>query len=122
MKAPQDEALEEGDSRNEIYYFYYIGNSFLWHQIRYMSSMLFMVGLGKEPLERVKELLIGDSSTRKPNYPMAPDYPLILEDCSYENLTFSNTDPTVIYSFYNTYPFTDVGSIRCCIKLPSKKS
>ncbi len=43
-----------------------------------MSSMLFMVGLGKEPPERVKELLNGDSSTRKPNYGMAPDYPLIL--------------------------------------------
>ncbi|MCB0368149.1 MAG: hypothetical protein KDD45_01610 [Bdellovibrionales bacterium] len=30
-----------------MYYFYYVGNSFLWHQIRYMSSMLFMIGLGK---------------------------------------------------------------------------
>lgn len=40
--------------------------------------MLFMVGLGKESPEIIKELLKGDSNTRKPNYPMAPDYPLIL--------------------------------------------
>jgi len=40
--------------------------------------MLFMVGLGTEPPERVKELLSGSETTRKPNYAMAPDYPLIL--------------------------------------------
>jgi tRNA U38,U39,U40 pseudouridine synthase TruA len=31
---------------NEIYYFHYVGNSFLWHQIRFMSSILFMIGSG----------------------------------------------------------------------------
>ena len=65
-----------------------------------MSSMLFMVGLGKEAPERLKELLTGSETSRKPNYPMAPDYHLILEDCSYEGLNFENTDPEVIYSFY----------------------
>ena len=67
-----------------------------------MSSMLFMIGLGKESPERLKELLTGNETSRKPNYPMAPDYPLILEDCSYDGLTFENTDPQIIYSFYNT--------------------
>jgi hypothetical protein len=35
---------------------------------------------------------------------MAPDYPLILEDCDYPQLKFENTDPDIIYNFYNTYP------------------
>ena len=34
------------DDRNEVYYFHFVGNSFLWHQIRFMSSVLFMVGQG----------------------------------------------------------------------------
>ena len=34
---------------------------------------------------------------------MAPDYPLILEDCEYPQLKFENTDPDIIYNFYNTY-------------------
>jgi tRNA pseudouridine38/39 synthase len=33
---------------NEVYYFHFVGNSFLWHQIRFMSSILFLVGCGQE--------------------------------------------------------------------------
>lgn len=33
---------------------------------------------------------------------MAPEYPLILEDCLYDNLEFKPT-PDTIYKFYNTF-------------------
>jgi hypothetical protein len=41
---------------------------------------------------------------------MAPDYPLILEDCEYPQLKFEKTDPNIIFSFYNTYRVPDVAS------------
>ena len=44
------EKWEEMDHRNEVYYFHFVGNSFLWHQIRFMASVLFMVGQGSEPV------------------------------------------------------------------------
>ena len=34
---------------------------------------------------------------------MAPDYPLILEDCEYDELSWSNTDPALIASFHHTF-------------------
>jgi tRNA pseudouridine38/39 synthase len=67
-----------------------------------MSSVLFLVGSGKEEPQIIKDLLDLDKYPRKPNYPMAPDYALILEDCLYEKVNFS-PDPEVIVSFYNTY-------------------
>lgn len=101
-KAVGEEALEEGDPRNEVYYFYYVGNSFLWHQIRFMSAVLFLVGQGKEPISIITDLLDVARNPLKPNYPMAPDYPLILEDCQYEHLRFRPA-PQTIYNFYNTF-------------------
>lgn len=38
----------ETDQRNELYYFHFVGNAFLWHQIRFMATILFLVGTGKE--------------------------------------------------------------------------
>ncbi len=45
------------DDRNEVYYFHFVGNSFLWHQIRFMSSVLFMIGQGTEAVNIVQDLL-----------------------------------------------------------------
>ena len=90
------------DDRNQIYYFHFVGNSFLWHQIRFMSSVLFLVGCGKEEPSIVRDLLDLEKFPRKPNYPMAPDYALILEDCLYEQVHFEPDADTII-SFYNTY-------------------
>lgn len=53
-----------------------------------MSSILFLVGSGKEEPEIVKNLLDLNKYPKKPNYPMAPDYALILEDCQYDQVTF----------------------------------
>ena len=89
------------DERNEIFYFYYLGNSFLWHQIRFMSSVLFLIGSGKESPQIIKDLLDLEKYPKKPNYPMAPDYALILEDCEYDKVEFV-PDIKIISSFYNT--------------------
>jgi tRNA pseudouridine38/39 synthase len=57
IKVENTQGIEPGDSRNEMYYFRFVGNSFLWHQIRYMVSVLFMIGQGTEPPNVIKDLL-----------------------------------------------------------------
>jgi tRNA pseudouridine38/39 synthase len=48
-----------------------------------MASVLLMIGSGKESPSIIQDLFNTEKCPRKPNYPMAPDYPLILEDCFY---------------------------------------
>jgi tRNA pseudouridine38/39 synthase len=60
------------DHRNDVYYFHFVGNSFLWHQIRFMSSVLFMVGQGSEAVSIIEDLLSIEKYPSKPNYSMAP--------------------------------------------------
>ena len=98
-RAPCQPPLAATDPRHEVYYFYFIGNSFLWHQIRNMSAVLFLVGSHREEPGLVRDLLSIEKYPRKPNYHMAADYPLILEDCLYDGLEWRHTDPAVITSF-----------------------
>ena len=60
------------------------GSAFLWHQVRCMSSVLFMVGLGHESPSIVAELLDLERTPRKPQYPMAPEHPLLLWRSGYD--------------------------------------
>ncbi|KAI8977013.1 pseudouridine synthase [Mycotypha africana] len=62
------------------------GSAFLWHQVRYMMSVLFMVGQGLEKPEIVLELLDIDKIPSKPDFPMASDLPLVLYDCEFKAL------------------------------------
>lgn len=62
------------------------GKAFLWHQIRCIVSILFLVGEGKEKPEVITELLDVDQHPRKPQYSLAADFPLVLFDCQYEGI------------------------------------
>lgn len=76
-----------------------------------MSSILFLIGSGQEKPSLVKELLDLSKFPSKPNYPMAPEYPLILEDCEYPDLSFEPDLKTTI-NFYKTYQFFNKVSMR----------
>ncbi|EEH58846.1 uncharacterized protein MICPUCDRAFT_3321, partial [Micromonas pusilla CCMP1545] len=54
------------------------GTAFLWHQVRCVAAVLFLVGLGKEPPSVIDDLLDLEKTTRKPQYEMAPEEPLLL--------------------------------------------
>jgi len=71
-----------------LYYIDVSGSSFLWHQVRCMAAVLFMVGLHQERPEIVKDLLDVDLYPRKPQYKMAPDIPLQLFSCDFDRLRF----------------------------------
>lgn len=65
----------------KVYYFHVRGSAFLWHQIRCMVAILFLVGQGLEPTGVVSALLDAAQNPRRPNYVLAEDAPLVLWDC-----------------------------------------
>ncbi|KAL7944649.1 pseudouridine synthase [Trichoderma barbatum] len=82
--APEDLALDSSSSDGvfpKVYYFHVRGSAFLWHQIRHMVAVLFLVGQGLEQPSLVSELLDVQKNPRRPNYVMADEVPLVLWDC-----------------------------------------
>jgi tRNA pseudouridine38/39 synthase len=74
-------ATDTQTSQPKMYCFTLHGSAFLWHQVRSIVAILFLVGQGLEKPELVARLLdIEDNSTR-PKYEMASDAPLVLWDC-----------------------------------------
>lgn len=69
-----------------VYVFHLQGSAFLWHQVRLMVSILFLVGQGLESPSIVSELLDVTRNPRKPSYVMASDAPLVLWDCIFPDL------------------------------------
>ncbi|KAF3935894.1 hypothetical protein ABW20_dc0103011 [Dactylellina cionopaga] len=72
------------ERRPEMYYFKLTGSAFLWHQVRHMVALLFLVGQRLEKPEVVKDLLDMKKVPTKPFYSMADDRPLVLWDCSFD--------------------------------------
>ncbi|ELW72237.1 tRNA pseudouridine(38/39) synthase isoform X2 [Tupaia chinensis] len=62
------------------------GQAFLYHQVRCMMAVLFLIGQGLERPEVIDELLDIESNPQKPQYSMAVEFPLVLYDCTFENI------------------------------------
>ncbi|KAH6621895.1 pseudouridine synthase [Boeremia exigua] len=65
----------------KMYAFTLHGSAFLWHQVRSIISILFLIGQGLESPSLVTELLDMDKNPTRPKYEMASDAPLVLWDC-----------------------------------------
>jgi tRNA pseudouridine38/39 synthase len=65
----------------KVYTFTLHGSAFLWHQVRCMVAVLFLVGQGLEKPSIIAELLDAKTNPRRPMYEMAQDLPLVLWDC-----------------------------------------
>ena len=61
--------------------------AFLWHMICCIVTLCFMVGKGLEDPSVVDDMLNVERSPAKPSYAMAPDVPLVLHTCSFQNVT-----------------------------------
>ena len=70
----------------QVCYFQILGQAFLWHQIRCIASILFLVGQGLEPPSIVTQLLDVETHPGKPSYNLAPERPLVLHHCGYRQL------------------------------------
>lgn len=64
------------------------GTAFLWHQIRCMVAVLFLIGQDLESPLVIDDLLNIERTPRKPQYIMAPELPLVLQSCEFEDLKF----------------------------------
>ncbi|KAJ7582560.1 pseudouridine synthase [Mycena floridula] len=93
--------LEPVDGTPGLYVLNLKGSAFLYHQVRHIMSVLFLVGKGLEPPSVVTSLLNVEQGSElahddeplevvssKPEYQMADALPLMLWDCEYspENL------------------------------------
>ncbi|KAL8173772.1 UNVERIFIED_CONTAM: tRNA pseudouridine synthase 3 [Gekko kuhli] len=70
----------------QMYQFEVTGQAFLYHQVRCMMAILFLIGQRMEKPEIIDELLDIENNPRKPQYSMAVEFPLVLYDCEFENL------------------------------------
>ncbi|KAF2871510.1 pseudouridylate synthase-like protein 3 [Massariosphaeria phaeospora] len=65
----------------KMYAFVLHGSAFLWHQVRSLVAILFLVGQGLESPSIIPALLDISSNPTRPKYEMASDAPLVLWDC-----------------------------------------
>ena len=72
-------SMETGTPK--LYMFVLHGSAFLWHQVRHMVAILFLIGQGLESPDLVSKLLNVQENPSKPMYEMAEDAPLVLWDC-----------------------------------------
>ncbi|ENN81864.1 hypothetical protein D910_03046 [Dendroctonus ponderosae] len=79
---------DASDMRSEysIYIATIKGNAFIWHQIRYIMGILFLIGTNREKPSLIPELLDVAKNPRKPDYNMASEIPLNLFFCQYEDV------------------------------------
>lgn len=77
-------SLNHGDK--DLCYVQIHGQAFLWHQIRCIMEVLFMIGNGLEPPAVITELFNIEKYPGKPAYNLAPERPLVLDNCGYPNL------------------------------------
>ena len=71
------------------------GSAFLWHQVRFMMAVLFMIGKKQEPNTVIQQLFDTKVLTEKPNFDFAEGNNLILSDCGFEGVEWKNS------SFYS---------------------
>ena len=86
-------AIREGTpsagTGEDMYYMEFKGTAFLWHQVRMMVAVIFLVGAEREEPNVVPWLLDVKAHPRKPLYEMASELPLVLYDCGFEEATFT---------------------------------
>ncbi|KAL9317712.1 hypothetical protein ACSQ67_014229 [Phaseolus vulgaris] len=82
---------------NQLWVIKIKGSAFLWHQVRCMVAVLFMVGKGFESPNKVDNridvvvidmLLDTTRIVRKPQYIMASEVPLVLQCCEFDDIKF----------------------------------
>jgi len=81
--SPYDENLDQNES-DCVYVFTVTGTAFLWHQIRCMIAVLFLIGEHLEAPQVISDLLDITKVTKKPLYDFASGIPLVLYECLYE--------------------------------------
>ncbi|EDN09646.1 conserved hypothetical protein [Histoplasma mississippiense (nom. inval.)] len=80
-KAAANGSIGDPSSNLKVYSITIHGSAFLWHQVRHLAAILFLVGQGLEAPSIIPELLDVEKHPRRPTYEIASDTPLVLWDC-----------------------------------------
>ena len=86
MKRPSGAPGTGIGSHTCLYSFNVAGSAFLWHQVRHLVAILFLVGQGYERPDVIDQLLDIQKTSSKPVYDMANDRQLVLWDCVFPDL------------------------------------
>ncbi|KAJ1126210.1 hypothetical protein NDU88_004618 [Pleurodeles waltl] len=70
----------------QLHKFEVTGQAFLYHQVRCMVAILFLIGQRLEEPNIIDELLNVEKNPCKPQYSMAVEFPLVLYDCKFEDV------------------------------------
>eukprot|EP01038_Epipyxis_sp_PR26KG_P008723 gene8723-11785_t len=104
LELPSDSLVERlnliGDE--SIWMFEITGIAFLWHMVRCIVAVLFLVGEKLESPDIFTSLFDIDNCPSKPSYAMAPEQPLVLHECGFENLTLG-LQPHVLWNLTAHY-------------------
>jgi hypothetical protein len=71
---------------SDLYCFTITGYAFLWHQVRCMVAVMFMIGRGEEEPDVISHLLDIQKLSQKPSYEMASELPLVLFHCEFPTI------------------------------------
>ncbi|XP_063167015.1 tRNA pseudouridine(38/39) synthase [Candoia aspera] len=86
VKLADQEGKVEDLNPFQMYEFEVTGQAFLYHQVRCMMAILFLIGQRMEKPQIIDELFDIETNPRKPQYSMAVEFPLVLYDCEFENI------------------------------------
>ena len=89
--------IKENIINNEYYQSYVCiikGTAFLWHQVRCIMQILFLIGDELEEIDLINEML-NEKSKYEFKYGLADDSNLILSDCVFEFINFNNNESSV---------------------------
>lgn len=78
---PPSTTKAAGAPQPKLYALVIHGSAFLWHQVRSLAAIVFLVGQGLESPTLISQLLDISANPTKPKYEMATDAPLVLWDC-----------------------------------------
>jgi len=74
-----------------------VGKAYLWHQIRCIMAVLFLIGEGKEEPEVITQLLDVDANPCRPAYSMADYLPLNLFHCNFDDINWEYDQVSMAY-------------------------
>lgn len=80
-----DAWFEKGEYEGTVV-FNLVGSAFLWHQVRHIMGVLFLIGARYESVELVSQLLDVEANPGKPTYAMAHPIPLTLWECAFKEV------------------------------------
>jgi tRNA pseudouridine38/39 synthase len=100
------------------------GSAFLWHQVRNMIAVLFLVGQKLESAEIIKDLINVEKYPQKPVFDMAADFPLVLYDCKFPEMEWMSPQPTAKHNrttttVYSNWLETKIRSHVCTFMMDS---